>query len=217
MSVKKHRLSSNRAATNKLANTPYLFGEIRQPSSIYLMLPRVSSELRKFIPIGYLPPEIIASDAALTISNATLFHFGILTSTQHNAWMRTVAGRLKSDYRYSAKLVYNNFPWPTPTDAQRSAIETAAQGVLDARARYPDSSLADLYDPLTMPPELVKAHAKLDKAVDAAYRYKGANSDAERVAFLFGLYQDLIGALAKATESNPKPKRARSSRKPSQD
>ena len=217
LSVKKHRLSSNRAATNKLANTPYLFGEIRQPSSIYLMLPRVSSELRKFIPIGYLPPEIIASDAALTISNATLFHFGILTSTQHNAWMRTVAGRLKSDYRYSAKLVYNNFPWPTPTDAQRSAIETAAQGVLDARARYPDSSLADLYDPLTMPPELVKAHAKLDKAVDAAYRYKGANSDAERVAFLFGLYQDLIGALAKATESNPKPKRARSSRKPSQD
>ena len=217
LSVKKHRLSSNRAATNKLANTPYLFGEIRQPSSIYLMLPRVSSELRKFIPIGYLPPEIIASDAALTISNATLFHFGILTSTQHNAWMRTVAGRLKSDYRYSAKLVYNNFPWPTPTDAQRSAIETAAQGVLDARARYPDSSLADLYDPLTMPPELVKAHAKLDKAVDAAYGYKGANSDAERVAFLFGLYQDLIGALAKATESNPKPKRARSSRKPSQD
>ena len=217
LSVKKHRLSSNRAATNKLANTPYLFGEIRQPSSIYLMLPRVSSELRKFIPIGYLPPEIIASDAALTISNATLFHFGILTSTQHNAWMRTVAGRLKSDYRYSAKLVYNNFPWPTPTDAQRSAIETAAQGVLDARAHYPDSSLADLYDPLTMPPELVKAHAKLDKAVDAAYRYKGANSDAERVAFLFGLYQDLIGALAKATESNPKPKRARSSRKPSQD
>ena len=217
LSVKKHRLSSNRAATNKLANTPYLFGEIRQPSSIYLMLPRVSSELRKFIPIGYLPPEIIASDAALTISNATLFHFGILTSTQHNAWMRTVAGRLKSDYRYSAKLVYNNFPWPTPTDAQRSAIETAAQGVLDARAHYPDSSLADLYDPLTMPPELVKAHAKLDKAVDAAYGYKGANSDAERVAFLFGLYQDLIGALAKATESNPKPKRARSSRKPSQD
>ena len=212
LSVKKHRLSSNRAATNKLANTPYLFGEIRQPSSIYLMLPRVSSELRKFIPIGYLPPEIIASDAALTISNATLFHFGILTSTQHNAWMRTVAGRLKSDYRYSAKLVYNNFPWPTPTDAQRSAIETAAQGVLDARAHYPDSSLADLYDPLTMPPELVKAHAKLDKAVDAAYGYKGANSDAERVAFLFGLYQDLIGALAKATESNPKPKRARSTR-----
>ena len=217
LSVKKHRLSSNRAATNKLANTPYLFGEIRQPSSIYLMLPRVSSELRKFIPIGYLPPEIIASDAALTISNATLFHFGILTSTQHNAWMRTVAGRLKSDYRYSANIVYNNFPWPTPTDAQRSAVETAAQGILDARARYPDSSLADLYDPLTMPPELVKAHAKLDKAVDAAYGYKGANSDAERVAFLFGLYQDLIGALAKATESNPKPKRARSSRKPSQD
>ena len=212
LSVKKHRLSSNRAATNKLANTPYLFGEIRQPSSIYLMLPRVSSELRKFIPIGYLPPEIIASDAALTISNATLFHFGILTSTQHNAWMRTVAGRLKSDYRYSANIVYNNFPWPTPTDAQRSAIETAAQGVLDARAHYPDSSLADLYDPLTMPPELVKAHAKLDKAVDAAYGYKGANSDAERVAFLFGLYQDLIGALAKATESNPKPKRARSTR-----
>ena len=204
LSVKKHRLSSNRAATNKLANTPYLFGEIRQPSSIYLMLPRVSSELRKFIPIGYLPPEIIASDAALTISNATLFHFGILTSTQHNAWMRTVAGRLKSDYRYSANIVYNNFPWPTPTDAQRSAIETAAQGVLDARAHYPDSSLADLYDPLTMPPELVKAHAKLDKAVDAAYGYKGANSDAERVAFLFGLYQDLIGALAKTTESKPK-------------
>ena len=124
-------------------------------------------------------------------------------SSMHNAWIHYTCGRLESRFRYEPS-VYNNFPWPTPTDTQHNSIETAAQGVLDARARHPDSSLADLYDPLTMPPELVKAHAKLDKAVDAAYGYKGANSDAERVAFLFGLYQDLIGALAKTTESKPK-------------
>jgi hypothetical protein len=129
------------------------------------------------------------------IPNATLYHFGILTSTMHNAWMRTVAGRLKSDYRYSANLVYNNFPWPTPTEKQTQAIETAAQAVLDARAQFPDASLADLYDPRTMPPDLAKAHTKLDKAVDVAYGYKGANNDGERVAFLFDLYQQMTSLL----------------------
>lgn len=215
--VKNMRLGSTKASTRDWASRPTLFTENRQPQTNFLAIPEVSSERRHFVPIGFLKPEIIVSNKIQKVEGATPYSFGVLASTQHNAWIRTVAGRLKSDLNYSANIVYNNFPWPTPTDAQRSAIETAAQGILDARARYPDSSLADLYDPLTMPPELVKAHAKLDKAVDAAYGYKGANSDAERVAFLFGLYQDLIGALAKATESNPKPKRARSSRKPSQD
>lgn len=211
--VRSMRSLSTKQSTREWADRPMLFTEDRQPNKgHYLALPRVSSENRRFIPIGYLSHTHIAGDKLQIIPDANLYTFGILTCSMHNAWMRVVSGRLKSDYQYSVGIVYNNFPWPIPTEAQRNAIETAAQGILDARARYPDSSLADLYDPLTMPPELVKAHAKLDKAVDAAYRYKGANSDAERVAFLFGLYQDLVGALAKATESNPKPKRARSTR-----
>lgn len=138
-----------------------------------------------------MQPDTLSSNLVRILPHATLYHFGILTSTMHNAWMRTVCGRLKSDYRYSVGIVYNNFPWPIPTDKQRSAIEAAAQAVLDARTQFTGSTLADLYDPLTMPPELVKAHAQLDKAIDAAYSYKGKKDDAERVAFLFGLYQSL--------------------------
>lgn len=207
--VQAMREASTDKQTQKDAATPTLFQKMRQPSSNFLLVPSVSSENRVFIPIGYLPPEIIVSNLVYSVPEATPYHFGILTSTQHNAWMRTVAGRLKSDYRYSANLVYNNFPWPNPSDKQHEAISAAAQSVLDARAQYPDASLADLYDPLAMPPELVKAHAQLDKTVDAAYGYKGANTDAERVAFLFGLYQTLVGALAQSTESKPKKPRKR--------
>jgi hypothetical protein len=193
--VKAMRFASTKAATREWASKPTIFTENRQPKSDYLLVPRVSSENRQYIPMGYVSSLVICGDANLTIPNATLYHFGILTSTMHNAWMRTVAGRLESRYRYSANLVYNNFPWAEPTDKQTQTIEQAAQAVLDARAQFPQASLADLYDPRTMPPDLAKAHTKLDKAVDAAYGYKGANNDGERVAFLFDLYQQMTSLL----------------------
>lgn len=139
-----------------------------------------------------MPPTVIASNAATIIPNATLYHFGILTSNVHNSWMRAVAGRLKSDYRYSGSVVYNNFPWPNPTDEQKAKIEKTAQAILDARALFPDSSLADLYDPLTMPTELLKAHQANDRAVMQAYGLNIAQtSEADCVAFLMRRYQDL--------------------------
>ena len=188
-----YRLSSDRARTKELAETPTLFGEIRQPKGRYLFVPKVSSENRTYLPIGYCEPEVIASGSGLVVSDATLFHFGILTSTMHMTWMRAVCGRLESRYQYSAGIVYNNFPWPTPTDTQRAAIEQAAQAVLDARAMFPTATLADLYDPLTMPPELTTAHRKLDRAVDVAYGKPGGfPTEAERVAFLFRLYEGAV-------------------------
>ena len=204
--VRKLRESSSRAATRKLAETPWLFGEIRQPESgNYLLVPRVSSENRKYIPIGFISSDIIASDANLLIPDATLFEFGIMTSSLHNAWMRTVCGRLESRYRYSASLVYNNFPWPDFcrhserseesqrcfANAQHDKIEQTAQAILDARAKYPDSSLADLYDETTMPPELRKAHKENDKAVMAAYGFGPKMSETEIVAELFKMYEKL--------------------------
>lgn len=211
--VKEFRLMSNRPATNNLATTPSQFAFVSHPNTNYLLLPSVSSERRSFIPIGFLPPEVITSNLCLIIPSATLYHFGILTSTMHNAWMRTVCGRLKSDYRYSIGIVYNNFPWPEPTDAQRKAIETAAQTVLDARAQFPGSTLADLYDPLTMPPQLVHAHRDLDRAVDAAYGKKSFATEAERVAFLFERYQALTSLLP-AAETKKTGKRTREVIKP---
>lgn len=205
--VKAMRLASKDAQTKKDAATPALFQKVRQPSEPYLLVPSVSSENRLYVPIGYLQPETIVSNLVYAIPNATLYHFGILTSTMHNAWMRTVCGRLKSDYRYSVGIVYNNFPWPeippsSPLTKGRSApargipaIETAAQAVLDARALFPGSTLADLYDPLSMPPQLVRAHQDLDRAVDAAYGKKSFVSEAERVAFLFERYQALTSLL----------------------
>ena len=194
--VRQMRLASTDKATNKDAATPALFQAIRQPKAgYYLALPRVSSENRQYVPIGFLPHTHIAGDKLQTIPDATIYHFGIMTSSMHNAWMRTTSGRLESRYQYSAKLTYNTFPWSTPTDKQTQTIEAAAQAVLDARAQFPDASLADLYDPRTMSPDLAKAHAKLDKAVDAAYGYKGANNDGERVAFLFDLYQQMTSLL----------------------
>lgn len=202
-SVKAMRLVSHKAATVKLADTPTLFGEIRQTNQPYLLVPSVSSENRQFVPIGYFEPSVIASNLVFTIPNATLYHFGILTSTMHNAWTRTVCGRLESRYRYSNKIVYNNFPWPEPSDTQRQIIETAAQTVLDARAQFPTSTLADLYDPLAMPPALVRAHQTLDRAVDAAYGKKSFASEAERVAFLFERYQTITSLLPAAATRKP--------------
>lgn len=200
------RLASKSAPTRKLAETPTRFHVENMPNTSYLLFPRVSSERRVFIPLGFIAPETLTSDSALMACSATRFHFGILTSTMHNAWVRAVCGRLKSDYRYSASIVYNNFPWPTPTDKQRTAIEAAAQGVLEARAAHPGASLADLYDPLTMPPDLLRAHQKLDATVDAAYGYKGETTDAARVAFLFIRYQALTSLLP--AESRPARKKS---------
>lgn len=175
----------------KLAETPWLFREQKNPEH-YLLVPNVSSEKRRYIPIGYLNSDTIPTNAATIIPNATNYDFGILESNMHMAWMRTVAGRLKSDYRYSAKIVYNNFPWPTPTKEQKAKIEKAAQAILDARTLYPDSSLADLYDPLTMPKELLKAHQDNDRAVMEAYGLpvKGT-TESDAVAHLFKMYEKL--------------------------
>ncbi|MFN4881059.1 MAG: class I SAM-dependent DNA methyltransferase [Bacteroidota bacterium] len=201
--TKKFRLSSNRAATNKLAKKAMLFGEIRQPKSKYIIIPKVSSENRKYIPIGILEPTTITSGSALIIPNANLFMFGIMTSAMHMAWMKATCGRMKSDFQYSASIVYNNFPFPdNPNDKQVKAIETAAQNVLDTRLQFPNSSLADLYDPLTMPPTLVKAHNELDKAVDLAYRPQAFTSEANRMVFLFELYEKYTADLF--TKEKPK-------------
>jgi hypothetical protein len=195
--VKAMRLASAKIPTQKLAETPSLFAEIRQVPKPYLIIPSVSSENRMFVPIGYMTSEVICGNANFMLPDITVYHFGMLCSTMHNAWMRSVCGRLEVSYRYSNTIVYNNYPWPTAlTDKQRSAIEAAAQAVLDARAQFEGASLADLYDPLTMPPALVKAHRQLDRAIDAAYDYKGEIDDAPRVAFLFALYQTLTAGTA---------------------
>ena len=190
--VCKLRNSSNRAATKKLAEYPMLFGEIRQPSTEYMIIPCHSSENRRYVPLGFVPTETIANNAVLILPDTTLYHFGILTSNVHMAWMRVVCGRIKSDYRYSANVVYNNFPWPTPTEQQKAKIEQTAQAILDARSLYPDSSLADLYDEVTMPPELRKAHQANDKAVMQAYGFPIKDfTESDCVAELFKLYNNL--------------------------
>ena len=193
--VKKWRLASNRKNTFDLGSTPTIFAEIRQPEGGYLALPTVSSERRNYLPIGMLTSSTIASNQLYVVPNAGIYDFAILNSTMHNAWIRAVCGRIKSDYRYSASIVYNNYPWPTPTQKQREAIEKAGQQILDVRKKFSNSSLADLYDPLTMPPDLVKAHQVNDRVIDAAYGYSNGKEDAKRVAFLFSLYQQLTSLL----------------------
>ncbi len=189
--VKEMRLASKDAGTRKLAETPHIFRETVNPDSS-IVVPRVSSERRRYVPMGFIGKDIIVTDAILLIPDATLYHFGILESNVHMAWMRAVCGRLKSDYRYSKDVVYNNFPWPTPTDEQKSKIEETAQQILDARALYPDSSLADLYDELTMPVELRRAHQQNDRAVMQAYGFNVKNmTESQCVAELFKLYQEL--------------------------
>ena len=170
--IRDFRSSSKAEGTRKFAATPTLFCQIAQTDYPYIAVPKTSSERRRYLPMGFLPATTIASDLLFMIPNASIYHFGVLESNVHMAWMRTVCGRLKSDYRYAKDIVYNNFPWPEASAEQRKTIEKTAQSILDARALYPDSSLADLYDPLTMPPELRKAHLENDKAVMAAYGIK---------------------------------------------
>lgn len=186
--VKEYRLSSTKAATRKYADMPTRFMEIRQPNSDYILIPRHSSENRRYVPMGFFDKDVICGDANIMMPNATLYHFGILESNVHMAWMRAVCGRLKSDYRYSNDIVYNNFPWPNPNEEQRQKIEHTAQAVLDARAKYADSSLADLYDPVLMPPELRKAHQDNDRAVMQAYGFSLKMTESECVAALFEIY-----------------------------
>ena len=189
--VKAFRLASVKSATREYANYPTRFMEIKQPQSTYLLIPATSSENRRYIPIGYLGKDVVASNAASFVPEASLYHFGILTSNVHMAWMRSVCGRLEMRYRYSNTIVYNNFPWPTPTNEQKQKIEQTAQAILDARARYPDSSLADLYDETLMPAELRKAHQANDKAVLAAYGFPVKITESECVAELFKMYSQL--------------------------
>lgn len=190
------RAKSTAAPTRSAAAWPYKFFSSPQTDEPYIVIPRVSSERRRYIPIGYLLPDNIASDSCSIIPGGTLYHLGVLTSNVHMAWMRVVAGRLKSDYRYSGAIVYNTFPWPTPSEEQKARIEETAQGILDARAKYPNSSLAALYDPLTMPPELRKAHTANDRAVMQAYGFDVKTmTEADCVAALMRLYQEKVAEL----------------------
>lgn len=189
--VREYRLESPKTSTRKKAETPMLFDEVRECTSDYVAIPKVSSQRRRYVPMEYLSHEIIPGDKLFMIQGSNLYHFGVLTSNVHMAWMRTVCGRLKSDYSYSNTVVYNNFPWPSPTDEQKAKIEKTAQEILNARALYPDSSLADLYDPLRMPPELQKAHTANDIAVMKAYGFSTKMAEADCVAELMKMYQAL--------------------------
>ena len=189
--VRADRLASADKQAHALANTPATFRDTNNPANA-IVVPLVSSERRRYIPIGYIDDSTIANNKVSIIPDGTIYQFGILTSNVHNAWMRCVAMRMKSDYSYSLSIVYNTFPWPTPTDAQKAKIEETAQAILDARALYTDCSLADLYDEVTMPPELRKAHQQNDKAVMQAYGFWGKlNTETECVAELMKMYQTL--------------------------
>ena len=193
--VRETRLASTSEGTRRLADRPTKFHVENMPKDNYIIIPKVSSEKRRYIPMGFMSPDVLASDLVFIIPDATLYHFGVLTSNVHMAWMRVVCGRLKSDYRYSKDVVYNNFPWPTPTEAQKAKIEQTARAILNARAKYPDSSLADLYDELTMAVERRKAHQANDRAVMQAYgfdaKYISEDKEPLIVAALFKLYQTL--------------------------
>jgi hypothetical protein len=200
--VRTHRLKSTRQATQNLAMFATLFGEIRHPETAYLLIPGVSSERRLYIPIGFMPKDTIATDLCRILPQATLYHFGVLSSLLHMTWVKYVCGRLESRFRYSNTIVYNNFPWAESlTVAQKQAVERAAQAVLDARALFPQSSLADLYDPLSMPPALTKAHQDLDRAVERCYHTgKALATEQERIALLFGLYERYTAPLTAEAE-----------------
>ncbi len=194
--VKHFRLASTKSATKKWSDFPTLFTEDRQPNSDFILIPRHSSENRKYIPFGFFSDESIVGDSCSSIPNATNIHFGIISSQMHMVWIKYTCGRIKSDFRYSNTIVYNNYPWPeNPNDKQKQRVEDAAQKVLDTRAQFPDSSLADLYNPITMPPVLVKAHQELDKAVDLCYRPQPFLSDTARIEYLFELYDKYINPL----------------------
>ena len=201
--VKDYRLQSQRAATLKLAEYPRSFQVQFIPKGSYIALPQVSSERRDYIPMAFLGTEALCGDKLRLIDQATLYHFGVLCSVMHMAWTRQVCGRLKSDYQYSALIVYNNFPWPEPTATQRRQIENTAQAILDARANHPEATLADLYDPLTMPQDLRKAHHANDQAVDKAYGKQTFTTEAERVGFLFQRYQMLVKSSRGGSQTAP--------------
>jgi hypothetical protein len=189
--VREMRLASSKAATVKKAETPWLFDEVRPPQSKnYIAIPKVSSERRDYVPLGFVTNGMIPGDMLYFVETDSLYHFGVMTSQFQNSWMRVVAGRLKSDYRYSNTIVYNNLIWPDPTPEQRETVETFTQAVLDARANYPDKSLADLYDPDKMPADLLAAHKALDKAVEAAYGVDFDGDEEKIVAHLFKLYAE---------------------------
>jgi len=192
--VRIFRSSSKSAPTKKIADTPTQFHTTFSTTGTYIAMPQVSSERRHYIPIAYLTPVYLCGDKLRLIKDASLYHFGVLMSVMHMSWTRYTCGRLKSDYQYSSKIVYNNFPWPSPSDKQKADIEAAAQAVLDVRMKFPESSLSDLYDPDLMPPDLVMAHNKLDRLVEKAYG-KTFVDDAERVAFLFEEYRKLTEGL----------------------
>lgn len=194
--VQQYRLASKRPATRELAKTPTQFAFVSHPGKKYLLIPSVSSERRSYIPMDFMSRNVIASNLCLIIPEATLYHFGVLSSAMHIAWVRQVCGRLELRYRYSGKLVYNNFPWPQdPTQKQRQAVESAAEKVQAVRKEYASATLADLYNPLTMPPQLVKAHAALDRVVERCYRSQPFTSDRQRMEFLFALYEQLTAPL----------------------
>lgn len=198
--VKIFRENSKAPSTQRFAETPYLFRDRNLPDK-YLLVPSVSSERRRYIPIGFLTNDTVTSNLCLIIPNATLYHFGVLTSLMHNAWMRQVCGRLESRYRYSKDIVYNNFPFPKgPGNKLIEKVERAAKGILDTRAKFPDSNLADLYDPLTMPKELLDAHRANDEAVDACYGSKRFKNELERLEFLFDLYRQYTDPLMQIAE-----------------
>jgi hypothetical protein len=205
--VKLFRENSTRPGTKKMAAMPYLFAEERQPNWDFVLIPKVSSENRIYIPIAYLDKSFIISDKTFVAPQTSIFHFGVLTSQMHMAWMRYTCGRLESRYSYSNTIVYNNYPFPqNPTDAQKKKVEEAAQTVLDTRAKYPGSSLADLYDPVTMPPDLVKAHQALDKAVDQCYRPQPFPNELARIEYLFGLYEQYTAPMFGASAAKGKKK-----------
>ena len=189
--VRQYRLASKSEGTRKLADKPTRFHVENMPNENYLLIPRTSSERRRYVPIGFMKKESLSSDSVHIINKATFYHFGVLTSNVHMAWMRLVCGRLKSDYRYSKDIVYNNFPWPTPTKEQKEKIEATAQNILDARALYPNNSLADLYDETTMPIELRRAHQENDRTVMQAYGFKIGMKESECVTELLKMYQEL--------------------------
>ncbi|HAT6978608.1 TPA: class I SAM-dependent DNA methyltransferase [Legionella pneumophila] len=188
--VKKHRENSKRRATNKLADFPTLFGERRQPKENYILIPLTSSERRRYIPLGFFSPNTIVGNSCACIPNASLYHFGILSSSMHMAWVRGICGRLKSDFRYSNLLIYNNFPWPHLSNSQKSNIEKISQDILNIRLKYPNSTLSDLYDPIAMPSDLVRAHDNLNRAVESAYGRLSFEGDAERLSFLLEKYEE---------------------------
>ena len=206
--VRNGRLQSPTASVREYANYPTLFTQDRQPDTGYLAIPEVSSENRQYIPIAMLPPTVIASNKLQIIPHAPLHYFGILTSAIHMSWMRTVGGRLKSDYSYSPSI-YNSFPWPEITDTRLSKLEAQSQAVLDARAMFPDSPLDVLYDPDAMPPALRKAHRALDRTVDRLYRGAGFRSERERVEHLFMLYEKMQNPLVEKMQGSRKPKEVR--------